>query len=397
MVAKVYKGIWSINFVIILIVIFFHYMSVYVLLPITPTYITNHLHAPKHISVLLIAGYSLTAVLFCPIAGYIIDSYKRKTVFTVFNILFLLSCIGYHYSTNILLFSINYLLNGALYSMVTVFGFTMIVNSVSEHYKSASILWYGIVSKCGMALSPVVAIMLFRTGHSFGSIFTTASVFNALALVTLLALNPKRQSKLAHVAKSTFSRLSLVKALPLGLILVMFTLTYGIINNYMATKGISSSSSNESTIFFIILTIGMILLRVTARNSLTEKLYTTSTLTSALVVVVSILCIGLWNTTWVIYGVALCLGAAYEVLTVTFRRMFINLSPPDRIGSGASNYYIAWDVGMGAGVIVGSSLLHSHSYLSVFALCSIIISLGALLFTFTINSYYLRNKFTRKE
>lgn len=390
------EKIWDFNFITILIVTFFYYMSVYLLLPILPIYLVDNLHATTTEMAIILAGFSVTAFFICPLAGYMIDNFKRKPILITFNIIFVLICLGYLFISNHWIFGINRALNGAAYSMVTVFGFTMTVNSVKQQFRDDSMLYYGIVSKCGMALAPALSILLFLFGYSFDNVFILAAIFSGVGLLGILFINQRRQAKMEVKVKSTFDRKIFIKVIPLTISLSLLTFTFGIINNYMATNGIKNRHyAEESAIFFTLLAAGMVILRLIAKNRVQYTQFPVAILLSVLGIVMGIMTIGVWDSQWVFYSMALVIGAGFEMLTVTFRRMFIDMSPADRIGTGSSNYYMSWDLGMGAGVIVGSLLAPKHEYLMIFAICSILLSIGAIFYTVFVYQYYLKARISR--
>lgn len=391
--ANVKEKIWNFNFVTILTVTFFHYMSVYLLLPIMPIYLVGHLHATNTEMAIILSGFSVMAFMICPLAGYMIDNFKRRPILLTFNIIFVLICLAYLFINNHWLFGINRSLNGAAYSMVTVFGFTLTVNSVKAQFRDNSMLYYGFISKCGMSLAPAIAILMFKFGYSFDTIFLMSALFSAIGLIGLLLINQKRQRAMEVKVKSTFDKKIFIKVIPVTLSLSLLTFTFGIINNYMATNGIKNAHyAIESAIFFTLLAAGMVILRAVAQNKVQSNQFPVAVLLSVLGIVMGIMSIGVWSSEWVLYPMALIIGAGFEMLTVTFRRMFIDMSPSDRIGTGSSNYYMSWDLGMGAGVIMGSILSLHHPYLMIFAICSILLSVGAIFYTTFVYQYYTKKR-----
>lgn len=387
------EKIWNFNFVTILVVTLFHYMSVYLLLPIMPVYLISEMHTTNTEMAIILAGFSVVAFMVCPLAGYMIDNFKRKPILITFNIAFVIICLAYIFINNHWIFGVNRSLNGAAYSMVTVFGFTMTVNSVKQQFKDQSMLIYGFVSKCGMSIAPAVAILMFKFGYSFDDIFILSAMFSAVGLIAILLINQKRQRAMEIKVKSTFDKKIFIKVIPLTLSLSLLTFTFGIINNYMATYGIQNRHyAIESAVFFTLLAAGMVILRAFAQNKVQRTQFPVAVLLSVLGIVMGIMSMGVWQTKWVFYFMALIIGAGFEMLTVTFRRMFIDMSPSDRIGTGSSNYYMSWDLGMGAGVITGSILSVHHPYLMIFAICSIFLSVGAIFYTTFVYKYYTLKK-----
>lgn len=383
--------IWDRNYIIILIVVFFHFMSVYLLLPIMPFYLTNHFKATNTEMAVILAGFTISALIVCPIAGYIIDTFKRKPVIILFNIVFILICLFYLIANNLWSFGIDRAFNGAAYSMVTVFGFTMAVNAVKRQFKDEAMLYYGIVSKIGMAIAPAISILIFVVGYDFKDIFILSAIFSAMGLVAMLFVNQKQQRAMEVKVSSTFDKRIYLRVIPETIALSLLTFTYGMINNYMATIGIRNRFyAMENIIFFAMLALGMVSFRLIVRNKIKRANFPLVVMISAAFITISIISMGRWDNQAVLYIAAYVMGGCFETLTVTFRRIFIDMAPEDRVGIGSSNYYMAWDFGMGAGVVTGSILSHHESFLHIFGICSILLILGAVLFRVYVFNHYMK-------
>lgn len=386
------NNIYNTNFIAILIVVFFHFMSVYLLLPIMPMYLISHLGATTTEMAVILAGFTVAAFIICPIAGYLVDNFKRKPILIIFNVLFIAMSSIYLIVDNLWGFGINRFMNGMAYGMITVFGFTMIVNSVKAQFKYSSMLYYGIASKLGMAIAPGIAIIMFQNDYGFNNIFITSMIFSTAGLVAILFINQKNQRKMETRAKSTFDKRIFIKVIPEAIALSLITFTYGIINNYMATMGIKNKHyALESITFFALFALGMVTSKFFVQNKIKRKDYVNIITLCAICIVLSIISIGLWEQEIIIYIAAFITGACFETITVIFRRMFVDMSPSDRIGIGSSNYYMSWDLGMGAGIVIGGILSHHESFLQIFIICSVLIIVGALFFKFFVYNHYLRN------
>ena len=390
--AKSKSNIYNVNFITILIVVFFHFMSVYLLLPIMPLYLISHLGATTTEMAVILSGFTVAAFIICPIAGYLVDNLKRKPTLIILNIVFIAVSSIYLFVDNLWGFGVNRIMNGAIYGMITVFGFTMTVNSVKAQFKDKSMLYYGIASKLGMAIAPGIAIVMFLNDYGFRNIFITSMIFSSAGLFSILFINQKNQRKMEVHTKSTFDKHIFIKVIPETIALSMITFTYGIINNYMSTMGIKNRHyALESIIFFALFALGMVISKLIIRTRIKRKDYVIIVLFCAISIVLSIIAIGLWEQEIILYIAALVTGACFETITVIFRRMFIDMSPSDRIGTGSSNYYMSWDLGMGAGVVIGGILSHHESFLQIFIICSVLIVIGALLFKFFVYNHYLKN------
>lgn len=386
------EKIWNWNFVTILIVVFFHFVSVYLLLPIMPIYLITELNATTSEMSLILSGFTVVAFLISPLAGYLIDNFSRKPLILGFNIFFVIISILYIFIDNIWTLGINRAFNGAAYGMIVIFGFTMAVNSVKYQFKDSAMLYYGIVSKFGMSVAPAITIILFINGENFDTIFLLSAILSSAGLISLLFVNQSNQRKMDIKIRSTFDKKIFIKMLPETISIVLITFTYGIINNYLSTIAIvDRHHALESVYFFLLFGSGMVLSKFIIRRRIERGHYISYILFSSLCIIFSILSVGIWPNEFVLYIVALITGFCFELITVIFRRMFMDMSPSDRIGTGSSNYYMSWDLGMGLGIIMGGILSHHESVLYIFTICSLMIIISALFYKFHVYNHFIKH------
>ena len=82
-----YTKVWAANFMI-----FFSFMLV---TPLLPLYLSETYQADKDTIGIVLSGYTLTALLARPLAGYLVDSYPRRVVLLTSYFLFFAFFAGY--------------------------------------------------------------------------------------------------------------------------------------------------------------------------------------------------------------------------------------------------------------------------------------------------------------
>ena len=100
-----YVKVWCANFMI-----FFSFM---VVTPLLPLYLSETYQADKDTIGFVLSGYTLTALLARPIAGYMVDSFSRKMVLLTCYFLFFALFAGYLIAGTMTLFAIIRTVHGA--------------------------------------------------------------------------------------------------------------------------------------------------------------------------------------------------------------------------------------------------------------------------------------------
>ena len=93
--------IWNRNFVLLALANLLLATSFYLLLPILPIFVTSQLHSDHGMVGLVLAAYTISALLIRPFAGMAIDKIGRKTIYLIAFLLFSLLFAGYSFATDI--------------------------------------------------------------------------------------------------------------------------------------------------------------------------------------------------------------------------------------------------------------------------------------------------------
>ncbi len=97
-----------------------------------------------------------------------------------------------------------------------------------------------------------------------------------------------------------------------------------------------------------------------------------------------------WLTTWdlqwttyFLFTIALLLGIGFGTMFPAYNTLFVNLAPNSQRGTATSTYLTSWDVGIGAGMLLGG-------YIAEIATFKMAYLFGAALTV--ISLFYFRNK-----
>ena len=95
---------------------------------------------------------------------------------------------------------------------------------------------------------------------------------------------------------------------------------------------------------------------------------------------------------FVFFGSALLLGVAFGTMFPAFNTLFVNLAPNNQRGTATSTYLTSWDVGIGAGMLIGGYIgqISTLNMAYLFGACLTVVS--ALFFHFKVGPHFERNK-----
>ena len=90
------ERLWNKNYCKVMAANFALFFAFYVLTPLLPLYLSETFGATKDMIGLVLSGYTITALLFRPFSGYVVDSFPRKTVLMVCFSAFAIFSAVYH-------------------------------------------------------------------------------------------------------------------------------------------------------------------------------------------------------------------------------------------------------------------------------------------------------------
>jgi len=91
--------------------------------------------------------------------------------------------------------------------------------------------------------------------------------------------------------------------------------------------------------------------------------------------------------------IPIILGIGYGLIFPAYNTLFMNLAPHNRRATASSTFMTSWDIGIGAGLILGGSLGDSEGGLSLaFGVGGLMILLSYVVFKVIAGPHFLRHK-----
>ena len=180
------------------------FFAFYVLTPLLPLYLSEHFGATKDVIGLVLSGYTITALLFRPFSGYVVDSFPRKTVLMIAFGGFAIFFAGYLAASTLLLFTIVRTLHGGPFGMLTVSNSTVAIDVLPSSRRTEGIGYYGLSNNIASAIAPTVAMYLYVLFHNFELLFWLALIVACAGWLVDSTVKIERKEKSETVAHSSF-------------------------------------------------------------------------------------------------------------------------------------------------------------------------------------------------
>ena len=386
------EKLWNPNYLKVWVANFMLFFSFMLLTPLFPLYLSETFCADKHTIGAVLSGYTLTALLIRPFSGYFVDSFPRKAVLLISYALFFIFFAGYPLAGSLALFAVVRTMHGAPFGAATVANSTVAIDVLPSSRRAEGIGYYGLSNNIATAIGPTIALLVYGACGSYDALFIMALAFSGvgLAINSTLKLPARPATKKPPLS---FDRFILLRGWSQGLCIVCYAFSYGVLATYIAIYGKEELGITGGTgLFFMLLSIGLILSRLTGSRSLRRGRVVQNASTGTVVSLFGYLLFAALHNEWGYYGAALVIGLGNGHMFPAFQTMFINLASNDRRGTANSTLLVSWDIGVGLGVLFGGMLAEYSGFHAAFWGAWAVNAAGVALFFAYARRHFLRYK-----
>ena len=398
------ERLWNRNYIKVMTANFSLFFAFYVLTPLLPLYLSEHFGATKDVIGLVLSGYTITALLCRPFSGYIVDSFSRKTVLMVCFGTFAIFFAGYLAASTLLLFTIVRTLHGGPFGALTVSNSTVAIDVLPSSRRTEGIGYYGLSNNLAMAIAPTVGIFIYKFTASFELLFWLALLVACLGWLVDATVTLPSKEIVRNKTKLSMDRFFLVRGWLLGLNMVAFGFSFGVLSNYLAIYGKEVMGITGGTgTYFMLCSVGLILSRLQGGKALREGRLTFNAGSGMVISLVGYTLFILMPTLAQLsivnyqlsialgyYGSALLIGLGNGHMWPAFQNMTINVARNNQRGTANSTILISWDIGMGLGILVGGVISELLGYGAAFWTVVLVNASGVACFFLATRTFFLQ-------
>jgi MFS family permease len=390
------ERLWNSNYCKVMTANFALFFAFYLLTPLLPLYLHETFGTTKDVIGMVLSGYTITALLFRPFSGFLVDSFPRKKVLLISYAVFALFFIGYPAASTLLMFTIVRTLHGAPFGALTVANSTAAIDVLPSSRRNEGIGYYGLSNNLAMAISPTFAIFVYTQTHDFQLLFWLAFAIATFGFIVDSTVTLETRPTVNSKRKLSTDRFFLKRGWLVGLNMVFFGFSFGVISNYLAIYGKQVLGMTGGTgAWFMLCAAGLMLSRLQGGKALRQGRLLHNAAEGMVISLVGytifVLAPALTHTplfsqqtsTLIFigyYGSALLVGLGNGHLWPAFQNMMISMAHHNERGTANSTILISWDIGMGLGILVGGLVAEQASYTASFWTVAVINLAGVVLF-----------------
>ena len=349
------------NYIEILAANFLLFFGFWLLMPVLPFYLAEVFDANKTTIGAVLSCYTIAALCIRPFSGYLLDTFARKPLYLLAYFTFTAIFGGYLIAGTLTLFILFRIIHGVSFGMVTVSGNTIVIDIMPSSRRGEGLGYYGLANNIAMSIGPMTGLFLHDAGADYTLIFccSLGSCLIGFLCASLVKTTYKPPVKREPIS---LDRFILLKGIPAGFSLLLLSIPYGMTTNYVAMYAKQIGIQSSTGFFFTFMALGMAVSRLFS-GRLVDRGMVTQVIEAGLYLVCFCF-FGLsscgWLTTWslqwttyFLFTIALLLGIGFGTMFPAYNTLFVNLAPNNQRGTATSTYLTSWDVGIGAGMLLG--------------------------------------------
>lgn len=287
-------------------------------------------------------------------------------------------------------------LHGGSFGALTVANSTMAIDVLPSSRRNEGIGYYGLSNNLAMAIAPTIGIYLYRYTHSFDLLFWLALIVAGIGMAvdgTVKREESGERRVFTFHSSLSLDRFFLLRGWLLGINMVFFGFCFGVMSNYLAIYGKEEMSIEGGTgTWFMLCSVGLILSRLQGGKALREGRLTHNASVGMLTSLVGYILFIAYSNYIGYYASALLIGLGNGHMWPAFLNMMISVARHDQRGTANSTILVAWDIGMGLGILLGGIISEHLGYAAAFWFVALINFVGVVLYFVATRQFFLRRR-----
>ena len=382
----VHVRLWNKHFWLLAMANLLLVMSSYMLVATIP--LRMEVRGYSILQIALVMGVFFIGIyLFGSLSGYLVQRYRRKNVFNlsillllaVTGVLYYLSSLPYNYFDYMLLVGLRFM-QGAFYGLSQlVLLSTLIIDTVEAVHRTEAnhaATWFG---RFALSLGPLAGIYVYQS-MNFGSVLILSCICLLVAFVFVNLIRFPFRMPSEDYSRFSFDRFLLKGSHWLFVNVVLVTSVVGVL-----------LSIEHTPRFYGMMMLGFVIAILAERFVFADADLRSEATSGMIVIGIAVLLMITRRQESVSYIVPILIGLGVGLIGSRFLLFFIKMSDHCQRGTSQSTFLLAWETGIGIGLVLSYGLFHLEQPL-VLWVCLGILAASLILYDTFIHSWYIKHK-----
>lgn len=401
MEAAAIDRLWTRDYIFVCISAFMMSFSFFILVPTLPLYLKDTFHIGQGLVGIVLSCYVVAVLSVRPLAGFMADTFPRKSVYIVAYAIFVSSFLGYFFITQTLaLFILLRIFHGFSFGMLTTAGNTLVIDVMPSSRRGEGLGYYGVTNNLAMAFGPMAGLFIISSGN-YTLLFLTSLCTGIVGLCFAAAARaPRRVLAEKMEFKLSADRFFLKEGIRACIAFFLLAMPYGMTTSYIALYAREVGITHNAGLFFTVMAAGLIASRLHSGKRV-DKGFITETIRMGIIIaffgalgeaaLAYVAGVGLTAGYITYFLTAFLFGYGYGTLFPAYNTLFINLAPNSRRATANATYLTGWDVGIGCGMLFGGYIAElEYAYCYMFG--AVLVLLALLFFVRVVTPHFQQHR-----
>ena len=397
MSAVIKDRLWTRSYIFVCLAGFLMSFSFFILVPTLPLYLAETFSIGKSMVGIVLSCYVIAVLSVRPLAGFVADTFPRKSVYIISYALFVATFLGYFAVTRTLaLFILLRVFHGFSFGMLTTTSNTLVIDVMPSSRRGEGLGYYGVTNNLAMAFGPMTGLFVISSGN-YTLLFLTSLVTGLLGLCFAASVRvAKRPTAPLSEFKLSADRFFLKEGIRACISFFLLAIPYGMTTSYIAIYAAESGITRHTGLFFTVMAAGLIASRLNSGKRV-DKGFITQTVRTGIVIAffgslgeATLSAVAEWSNVagYIAYFLtAFLFGFGFGTLFPAYNTLFINLAPNSRRATANATYLTGWDVGIGVGMLLGGYIAE-YDYALCYTVGAGLILLSLLFFVRQVTPHF---------
>lgn len=337
--------------------VFFTNLSVftifYSLIATLPLYAKNMLGRTDDEAGLLVSAFLLSAIIFRPFTGKILDHFGKRRILIFSLVSYLICTILYNVVLAFIPLLILRFLQGIFFSIATTAAGSLAVDHIPVNRSGEGLGYFAMSTNLAVVIGPMIGLPIIQA-FSFQTLFITLSVLMFIgSALALMIPNDHVQVEGKMSLRFRLNDLFEIKALPIAVLACLLAFTYASVLSYLSIYAELKDMLALASSFYLVFSLSMVITR-----PITGRIFDRLGPAYILIPAFSFYFIGLvilaFLSSPVMFIVAgIFFGLGYGGLVPSLQTLAVQSTDRERSGYATATFFTFFDFG----IAVGSYLL----------------------------------------
>lgn len=367
------ERLWTKSFIVMTIVMFFLFTAFYILYPTLPLYIKEMGGNESQVG-LAMGAFMLSAVIFRPFVGGLLDRFGRRPFIVWGLLLFSVAMYMYDWIGGIVVLMALRIMHGMTWAVSTTAILTTVTDLIPSSRRGEGLGWSGMAMTLAMAIGPMFGLWIIQQ-HSYHSLFLVAVVLSIIALLLTFG------AKMTFQPQTTARKIELFDktVLPVAGSVFLLFIAYGGITTFVPL--FADSINVNSGTFFLVYAVTLVLIRPVAGKCSDRYGESFVIIPSLVITIFALMMLSFSSSLSGVIISAVLYGIGFGSAQPALQAAIIRLVSPDRTGVANASFSTATDLGIGLGAIMLGWVSQHTSYKILFIVSAASVILSLLVFT----------------